>query len=94
MVALPAGSALALTPTGPPVKPTKKPLRVGMRMVALRMVVLRGATLEKGSPVTVVQITNKGGKPVAVSLELKDGYVLRGVAYRKVRDNFREATDE
>jgi len=92
--ALPASAAPTVTPTGPPEQPTKKPLRVGMKLTATRKVVLRGAVLDKGSSVTVVKITKKGGKPVAVNLELKDGHVLRGVSYRKVQANFEETAEE
>ena len=64
-------------------------LRVGSELVALREVKLRDATLVKGSRVKVIQVARKGGRPVAVDLELKDGHVLRAVDYRIVRDAFR-----
>jgi hypothetical protein len=66
-------------------------LRVGSELVAHRDVKLRDATLAKGSRVKVVHVARKGGAPVALDLELKDGHVLRGVAYRVVRDAFRPA---
>ena len=66
-------------------------LRVGSELVAHRDVKLRDATLAKGSRVKVIHIARKGGAPVALDLELKDGHVLRGVAYRVVRDAFRPA---
>jgi len=84
---LPTGEATA----GPP-KPAQAPrLEVGSELVAVRDVTLREATLIKGSQVRVVHIAKKAGKTVALSLELKDGHVLRGVAFHKVRDNFRHA---
>ena len=84
---LPASSAEA----GPPRPVIAPELKVGSELVAVRDVTLRQATLVKGSHVTVVHIAKQAGKPVALHLELKDGHVLRGVAYRKVRDNFRPA---
>ena len=84
---LPESSAEA----GPPRPAVSPELKVGSELVALRDITLRHATLVKGSRVTVVRIAKQAGKPVALNLELKDGHVLRGVAYRKVRDNFRQA---
>jgi len=66
-------------------------LRVGSELVAHRDVKLRDATLAKGSRVKVIHIVRKDGAPVALDLELKDGHVLRRVAYRVVRDSFRPA---
>jgi hypothetical protein len=94
-VLLGLGLALTLPATtveaGPPRPVVAPELKVGSELVALRDVTLRQATLVKGSHVTVVRLAKKAGKPVALNLELKDGHVLRGVAYRKVMDNFRHA---
>lgn len=69
----------------------ERQLEVGTELVALREVTLRDATIAKGSRVKIVEIARTDGRPVAVSLELKDGYVLRGVAYRVVQQSFRLA---
>ncbi|MBW2459271.1 MAG: hypothetical protein JRI68_32545 [Deltaproteobacteria bacterium] len=95
MVLIGLGLTLTLPATsasGGPPKPAQAPqLKVGSELTAVRDVTLREATLIKGSQVTVVHIAKKAGKTVALNLELKDGHVLRGVAFRKVRDNFRHA---
>jgi len=52
---------------------------------------LRDATLSQCSRVVVVSVTRRGGQPVAVDLELKDGHVLRRVDFATVRANFRAA---
>ena len=67
------------------------PVRVGSELVATRDVRLGEATLAKGSRVTVVAVADEKGHPVTVDLELKDGHVLRGVAYREVTSAFRPA---
>jgi hypothetical protein len=65
---------------------------VGSVLVALHDVKLRHATIAMGSRVKVREITRRNGQPVAVALELKDGHVLRGVAYRVIERSFRPAT--
>jgi hypothetical protein len=70
---------------------TASPLRVGSELVATRDVRLGEATLAKGSRVTVVAVADDKGHPVTVDLELKDGHVVRGVAYREVASAFRSA---
>ena len=67
------------------------PVRAGSELVATRDAQLRDATLAKGSRVTVVAVTDEDGRPVTVDLELKDGHVLRAVAYREVKSAFRQA---
>jgi hypothetical protein len=65
-------------------------IEVGVQLVALRQVTIQQVTLVKGSRVRVVAIdVDPKGRPTAVSLELPDGYVLRGVSYAVVRANFR-----
>ena len=66
-----------------------QPFTAGDQLEAVRDVNLREAKLSKGSRVTVVKVSHDRGQPVSVSLELKDGHVLHGVAYRKVRQHFR-----
>jgi hypothetical protein len=85
----PAAASTVLSTVPPTVRRDGPALRVGAELVALREVKLRDATLVKGSRVKVVHIAHKGGRPVAVDLELKDGHVLRAVAFRIVRDAFR-----
>jgi hypothetical protein len=85
LAAAPGGVARA-SPAAPAPPPG---IEVGAELVALRDVALRQARLRKGSRVRVVHIATSRGVPVAVSLELRDGHVLHGVSYRKVKDNFR-----
>lgn len=67
------------------------PVRAGSELVATRDVQLGEATVAKGSRVTVVAVADQDGRPVTVDLELKDGHVVRGVAYREVKSAFRQA---
>jgi hypothetical protein len=72
-------------------QPSDDRLRAGTELVAVRDVTLREATISKGSRVRVVKVHDKNGRTVSLDIELKDGYVLREVAFRKVRDNFKQA---
>jgi hypothetical protein len=86
----PVGQAAASPePTGE--QPRNAELRAGMDLEAVRDVTLRDATIAKGSRVRVVRVHDQGGRTVALDVELKDGYVLRDIAFRKVRDNFKPA---
>ena len=87
VLAAPASSASA-APSG---DRAPQLLVVGAELVATRDVALRDAQLQKGSRVRVVKVALKDGQPHAVSLELPDGYVLRGVSARKVRQSFRRS---
>ena len=66
----------------------------GAELVAVRDVTLRGAQLLQGARVRNVQVERANGQPLAVSLELKDGHVIRGVQVTTVSANFVPARAE
>lgn len=86
-LALPAVAA----PTAPPPPAQARPIEVGSRLVAVREVALRQATIAKGSRVRVTDIARRQGRPIALDLELPDGHVLDRIAYAKVKASFRLA---
>jgi hypothetical protein len=94
LTALALSLAVAPAHAGPaPVEPAPE-LAQGDELEATRDVELRDATIRKGSRVRVVQVTREAGKVVAVSLELADGHVLRGVAYATVKASFKPASPQ
>ena len=73
-----------------PIASPRPRIEVGTELVALRQLTIQKVTLVKGSRVRVAAIdADARGRPIAVSLELADGYVLRAVPYPVVRANFR-----
>jgi hypothetical protein len=87
-----SAALLALaTPAQPATpEPTRgEQLEQGAVLEALVDVELRGATLARGAKVQVVAIERRGVAPVAASLLLADGYVMRGVALSRLVGKFR-----
>jgi len=88
------GVTIALTApaaAGPQRAQPIRVLKVGSELVATHDVTIRDARLSQGSRVTVTHVALKNGKPVAANLELKDGHVLAGVAFRQIQKHFRVA---
>jgi hypothetical protein len=84
-----AEAASEAAPLSTPVSTPRGRLAAGATLEAVRDVALEEVQLVKGSKVRVVRIEENKGRPVAVDVELKDGYVLKGVSYSKVAANFR-----
>ena len=80
---------LATAMAAPPPPAQAPGIRPGAILVAIRQVKIRQATLRKGTKVRVISVAHKAGRPVSVNLELPDGHVIGGVAYRVVAQNFR-----
>jgi hypothetical protein len=87
-----AGATLLLAApvlAGPPAPRPTPPLGRGAQLVAVRDVDLRDVQISQGSHVVVVEVARQDGTPVAVSLELKDGHVVRGVPIHIIEQSFR-----
>ena len=64
-------------------------LKRGVRLIAKMSLTLKQARINKGSRVTVVHVKRQHGMTVAVSVELKDGHVLRNVPIATIKRGFK-----
>jgi hypothetical protein len=88
-----ATPAAASPPQPTPSATRSERLEQGSVLEALTAVRLRGATLAPGAQVHVVAIQRRGRAPVAASLQLADGYVMKQVALSELIGKFRIRTE-
>jgi hypothetical protein len=86
---LTAGLSAPVALAGPKPPQQQAPIHRGAELVATQDVDIHNARISKGSHVRVVDVAFANGKPSTVSLELKDGHVLKLVPYERVAKSFR-----